>query len=201
MLSNSLKIEILKSELSKFLKNNKENLLDIIIFGSFIKGKDKPKDVDMLLLFKENKNSDISYTLKKILNKLDFKADISDLLYFDLFLESFVAREAFLSEGFSISAKKYVSEGLNYESFMLIKYDLKDLNKSSKMMFYYGLNGRKKDQKGLLAKLGAHKLSDNTILCPIVTSESIKEFFDYWKVDCLMFPVLIPKRLSYLLKD
>lgn len=200
MLSNSSKTEILKSELSKFLKNNKENLLDIILFGSLVKGKDKPEDVDILLLFKEKKDSDMSYSLKKILNKLNFKADISDLLYSDLFLESFVVREAFLSEGFSISAKKYVFEGLNYESFMLIKYDLKDLNKSSKMMFYYGLNGRKKNQKGLLAKLGAHKLSDNTILCPIVASESIKEFFDYWKIGCLMFPVLIPKRLNHLLK-
>ena len=53
MSKEQLKNTKLKSELKDFLKKNRHILLDIIIFGSFIKGKEKPNDIDILILYKD----------------------------------------------------------------------------------------------------------------------------------------------------
>lgn len=187
------------SELSSFLKKN-NSLLDIIIFGSSVKGKEKPSDIDLLLIFKEKKDSDISYELKKLLEKKEISSDIQDITYESLFSEKFIAREAFLSEGYSIKTKKNVSTGLGYINFTLIKYDFAKLNKSQRMRFYYGLRGRAKEDIGLLDSLNAFKLSDNILLCPIENTEKMKEFFKYWKIPIMEVPILFPERITYLLK-
>lgn len=51
----------LKSEIKRFFIKNKDILLDIIIFGSFIKGKEKPNDIDLLILYKNKKNLEKSH--------------------------------------------------------------------------------------------------------------------------------------------
>ena len=59
----------MKFEIIKFYKKNKDIILDIIIFGSFIKGKENPKDIDILILYKNKKDIEKSYELKKLLKK------------------------------------------------------------------------------------------------------------------------------------
>src|SRR3989344_1739284 len=56
-------------EINEFYNKNKDKIIDIILFGSAIKGKENPRDIDLLILFKEKKDLDLSYELKKRLKK------------------------------------------------------------------------------------------------------------------------------------
>ena len=77
MSKNLLKNTRFKREIKFFFKKNNE-ILDIILFGSSIKGKDKPNDIDLLIIYKTKKDLDTSYELRKKLNKLGFNVSISD---------------------------------------------------------------------------------------------------------------------------
>jgi predicted nucleotidyltransferase len=184
-------------EIKKFYQKNKNLILDIILFGSTIKGKENPKDLDILILYKDKKNIDTSYELKKILKEIN--VEITDKTYKEFFDESFKIRESILSEGYSLINDKYLSEGLGYLNLILFKYELKNFNKSERMRFYYSLYGRGNNQ-GILEKIKAIKFSDTLLLCPIDNSEKLKDFLEFWKIKYLEFPILIPQRLKNLLK-
>lgn len=186
----------LKSEIIKFYMKNKEIILDIIIFGSFIKGKENPKDIDILILYKDKKNIEKSYELKKLLK--NFNVEIIDKSYLELFDESFKVREGILSEGYSVVNKKSLSEGFGYSSLILFKYELKGFNKSNRMRFYYSLYGRDKKDKGTIKELNAIKFSDTILFCPVKNAEKMKEYLDYWKIKYIEFPIMIPSRLNNL---
>jgi len=200
MLKKRLKNTKLKSELEKFYKNNKESILDIILFGSFVKGKYNPRDIDILILYKGKKDFDKTYELKKILEKNNYNTDITNKTYLEIFSESFKAREGLLSEGYSIIAKKFLSEGLGYFSLILFKYELKGFNKSNRMRFYYSLYGRNKNDNGIIKDLNAVKFSDTILLCPVENAEKMKEYLDYWKIKYIEFPVMIPIRLKQFIQ-
>jgi len=184
----------IKSEIEKFFKENKELLLDIILFGSTVKGKEKPNDIDILLIYKEKKDIDVDYKLKKKLKGL--KTEITSITYKELFSDSFKAKEALISDGYSLVYKKKVSLGLGYMDYYLFKYDLKGLNKSQRMRFYYSLYGRNKKDKGLLKELEAIKFSETILLCPVENVEQMKEYLENWNIMFIEFPILIPSRLS-----
>lgn len=198
MLARLLKNTKFLSEVTSFFKKNKAAILDIIIFGSTVKGKEKPNDLDILLVYKDKKDADISYELKKRL--VGFNAEIVDKTYKELFETSFNAREALLAEGYSLVYKKFIAEGLGYNNFILFKYELKGFNKSNRMRFYYSLYGRSKNDNGILARLNAKKFSETVLLCPVKNAEFMKEYLGSWHIKFIEFPVLLPSRLNYVLK-
>ena len=64
ILKKLLKNTKFRSRVDTFCKENKEEIIDIILFGSIVKGKEKPRDIDILLLFKEKKDIDKAYSLR-----------------------------------------------------------------------------------------------------------------------------------------
>lgn len=190
MLKDLLKNKNFDTIIKKYLKI--EGILDIIIFGSFTKGKDVPNDLDILVLFSKI-DSNISYNLRKELEKLFPNVDVIDKDYAGLYSSSFLAREAILAEGYSLRERNFLHQIMGYSSFYLFKYQLKGLNKVKRMQFYYGLYGRG-DQKGILNKYQCIKFSEGTLLVPIQFSENIKEFFENWKLNCSFFSVLIKEK-------
>ncbi|MBU2523266.1 MAG: nucleotidyltransferase domain-containing protein [Nanoarchaeota archaeon] len=184
------------SKVGKFYRKNKEEILDIILFGSVVKGKEKPADIDILVLYKSKVNLDLSYELKKDISDIG-EIEIVSKTYSQLLESSFVAREAILNEGYSLVNKKFIYEGFGHSSFVLFKYDLKNLNKTKRMQFYYSLYGR--TGKGLLQELDSYKFSENMILAPISQSEKMKEYLKKW-VQFVEIPILMPSRLSEVLK-
>ena len=186
------------SEIRKFFGENERFILDIIIFGSSIRGKEEPNDIDLLVVYKNKKDIDISYKLKNKLKNVGFIVEIIDKTYSELFQESFKAREAVLSEGFSIINNGFISERLGYMKFILFKYELKNFNKSQRMRFYYSLYGRN-NIKGILKELNAVKFSETIILCPIENSEKMKNYLSLWDIKFIEFPIMIPNRLEHIL--
>ena len=59
-----LKNTKLKNSIKKLIKN-KDNLIDIVVFGSLVRGKYKPNDIDILILFKNNVDKDLEYEIRK----------------------------------------------------------------------------------------------------------------------------------------
>ncbi len=189
----------LKSEIKSFFRKNSDEILDIILFGSTVRQKEKPNDIDLLVLYKDKKNLDLSYKLKVLLESKNFIVEITDITYKDVFGGSFKARESILSEGYSMVYDKLLSDGFGYMNLMLFKYDLGKLNKSERMRFYYSLYGRTKDQNGVLNELEAVKFSDTVLLCPIENSEKMKEYLQRWNILSINFPVLLPSRIKHIL--
>ena len=196
MSNRLLKNTAFLSKTKEFYESNKEEVLDIVLFGSAIKGKEKPADIDILVVYKAHINLDLSYKLKK---KLSFVGEIetTSKTYAQLFEPSFLAREVFLNEGYSLIKRKFLHEGLGYSSLVLYKYDLTGLNKTKRMQFYYSLYGR--TGKGMLEELRSFKFSENLILTPITESERMKEYLQKW-AQFIEIPILMPLRLVEITK-
>jgi len=194
MLKELLKNTKFRSEINSFFKKNKKEIIDIILFGSIVKGKEKPKDVDILLVYKTKADLDTSYALTKSLERLRFKVSITSKAYKDIFKPSFIAREAVLSEGYSLINNTFVSKGLGYSNLAMFRYSLKGLSKSERMRFYYSLYGRGKE-KGMLHKLKSNKFSDEIIISSVFAVEEMRVYLDSWKIRYLEMPLLIPARI------
>ncbi len=177
-----------------FIKNHVE-IKDIILFGSLLRGKEKPNDVDILLIFKKRIDKDIEYNLKNSFKKFSLIISIISKTEKECFDPSFDVRESILFEGYSLLKSKFVSKDFGFASLGLFIYNTKFLTNTQKTKFYYAFNGRGKN-KGLIRQWDAIKLSDNIITTPLNKIEQAKEFFEYWKISYKYIPFLIPERMN-----
>ena len=183
----------LKNELNKFIKTTE--IKDILVFGSLIKGKEKPNDIDILVIFKKRVIKDQEYQIKKILTRHYNNISIISKTKKTITEASFDARESILFEAFSLLTKKNIAEEYGFLSFGLFKYNFSNWDKLQKTKFYYALNGRGSEE-GIFQQLNSIKLSDQTILIPLNKIDNFKEFLDSWKLDYKYIPIMIPKRLG-----
>lgn len=190
-----------KKVVQKFHSEHRHEIIDIILFGSSVRGKDKPNDIDILILFFEKKNLQTSYELKTSLRKAGYEAEISEKTYQELLSGTFKPAESIISEGYSIIYEKAISEGLNYHSEELFKYELRGFEKTKRMRFYYSLYGRNKNDKGMIRELKATKFSDTILLCPVENVEQMKEYLTHWQIKYTNFPILLPSRLKEIVKN
>lgn len=188
-----LKNTELKSKVKFFFKKNGEFLLDVILFGSVLKGKSHPNDVDLLVIFKNKVDLKVSRDFKLYLK--DSKISITEIAYSDLFDEAFFAKEGIFNEGYSLIYDKKISEGFGFSTYTIFRYSILGLSETQKILFHYSLQGRKKGT-GLLNEIGAFKLSDNMVICNVGSVERLKEHFEFWKIEFVEIPVLIPSRLD-----
>ena len=63
MFHELLKNKAFTSKIHGFFQENKAEVLDIILIGSTVRGKESPQDIDILLLFKTKENLDLAYAL------------------------------------------------------------------------------------------------------------------------------------------
>lgn len=194
MLEKLLKNKKFISTIENFYKKYKEELLDIILFGSTIRGKEKPKDMDILLLFRQKEDRNIEYELRKELEKYYDNIEIIMKNYDSLTKKDFQARQAYLSEGFSLIKKEFIAESYGYTNIALFKYNLKGWNQTKRMQFQYALYGRDK-KSGMMKQLKLSKFADTTLLCPIENTQACKEFLAYWNLNTEAIVILIPKRI------
>ncbi len=188
LLKNTKFLKIIK----KYLKD--AEIVDILLFGSITRGKEKLRDIDILIIFISKENLETEFKLRRELKNIGLNIHITGKGYNELFSSSFLAKESILTEGYSMKQKKFLAESFGYLSFILFKYFLKGMSKSTRMRFYYSLYGRGKD-KGILVKFNSYKFSDSVLLVPFEKTEEIKRFLDSWSIKYLEVPVLIPKRI------
>lgn len=178
-----------------FFKKYKEEIKDIILFGSFIRGKIKPHDIDILIIFKTKINKDIEYELKKLLLKHAKNISLLSKTEKECIEPSFDAREGILFEGYSLINSRFLADEFGFVSFGLFFYNTKNMTNVKKTRFYYALNGRRSN-KGLIDEWDAIKISDNIIAVPLDKIESTKEFFETLGITYKYLPSLIPRRMG-----
>lgn len=158
----------MKEDLRKLLKKYRD-VEDFYIFGSFVKGKFRPSDIDIALI-----------TYKK---DFDLLSDVLKELkeYPNLHIEMFLFKEIFtepvwkslLSEGFSVRKNKYLRDLMSIKSGVLYKYDLKKMNKSEKTMFNRAFTEEIKMTHGM-------RVSAGTAITPIEQEKEFDDFLDCW---------------------
>jgi len=198
MLSTLLNDTNFNKQIREFYKEHKNKLLDIILFGSSLRGKENPADIDILLLFKEKEDLEIAYQLKKEITK--YPIEIITKTYDSLMSATFKAREVFLLEGYSLIKQKLLAEELGFFTGLLFKYTLEKKTNSERTRFYYALYGRTKKEKGIIEQYELIKFSDNFLLSPTKNSEKVKAFLKQWNITFTEFPLLIPERLKQIIK-
>ena len=109
-------------ELRKWLKSEKADkaIFDIVLYGSAAKGKPKPADIDIIVIFREGS---LKERLQKIQNikkklKVEINIDIKGILLEELFQEQFFARSGIILEGVSLFNGKPFSYEMDFEGFV-----------------------------------------------------------------------------------
>ena len=176
----------LTEKAKKFKKTHKQ-VFDIVLYGSSVKGKEKPNDYDFMLLLKKAKGDDrfnLSFEFKQELLSLGFsheKLDVKALTLEELFDPNYLASPGLIIEGFSLTKGKPVHELLNGEGYALFIIKL-NLRGNEKTKFQFALKGRD-GEGGIIKELNGMYLGPWVALLPVENAHRFREFLEYWRVD------------------
>ena len=162
----------------------KEGVLDVVVFGSAVRGKNTPHDLDICILLydhQEKKSLDLIHSLSKIMDKPGRRVQIN-VLTGKMFIrgEDSLAK-TLLQEGLSLTTGKPLCANYGLIPASLFLYSLVGFSASQRVRFHYLLRGRK-GQPGVLSPLGAELLSDGIISIPTRQEDRFAEILTSWNV-------------------
>ncbi len=157
----------LKKNLKKILKDYKE-IKDIIIFGSFVKDKNSPQDIDIAIIL-EKKDISLVGKIKTKMNNLDIELIKPEEIY------QTRLGLTLITEGFSIKKNKFLRDLLNTKPMKIYTYNMLHLTQTQKVLFGRGL-------KEMINELKATKLGSGSIMIPIEKSSNFEDFLDTWNL-------------------
>ena len=184
----------LRRELKGIVKANPD-IADVVLFGSIVRGKEKPTDIDVLVLFKSKIAKNKEYLVRKIVERYGKNIAIISKTISTVIESAFDARESILFEGVSLLSGKSLAEEQGFSSWGMFKYHFEGWTKLKKTKFYYALNGRNGKQ-GAAERHGCIKLSDQILLVPWSHIEPFRLFLEAWQLLHIYIPVLLPFRLA-----
>ena len=182
-------------QMLKYLKKvtREKGVFDIVIFGSFVKQKEKPRDVDTAIIF-EKEDYDyidkVSARVAEIIRKYGLEPHIEPLIINKIFKEPLFL--TLIHEGLSLKYNKFIYKMLGVDSLALVTYSLQNLSRSKKTMFGYALKGRE-TKNGLLGKLKGAVVGRNSFYVPIESVERAREFLKIWNVEYKVERLMRPK--------
>lgn len=169
----------LANHLNKKIKGmNLNEVEDIFVFGSAVKGKEFPSDIDLCIVFKKEISQKTITELQKKLKKID--THISALTIDDFFKKPHTLAKTLLVEGISIFNKKPFAANFGFNSFALYSYDLSGLKPTDKVRFVQLLKGRK--EEGIIKKLGGEWIANSCFLIPITKDNETQTILKKWAV-------------------
>ncbi len=173
----NLKImSLVRNKLKNYLKDRE--ILDIIIFGSVVKGKALPGDVDIAII-----------TEKEI--KLDIPGfHVSLLKPEDFFINPPSVINTLLREGYSLKNKKFFSELYKFSTKVLFFYKLVGLKPSLKVKIVNILRGKNKE-KGLVEENGGKWLVNQVFIVSVEKEQIFEKFFLNFNIKYNKFFILI----------
>ena len=176
MQMKSRELQKIRNRLKNCLKDKK--IYDIILFGSFIKGKINPSDIDLAFITNEKLNIDIEGFHISFLKPEDFFINPPSLI------------NTLLREGYSIKKNKRFSEVYNFSNKSLFIYELKQLSPSLKVKIVNLLRGNKKE-KGLVKDRGGEWLANQVFIVPVEQEDIFQKIFQNYKVKYKKFYILM----------
>ena len=172
---NSKLLSLTKSKFKDYLGD--KEIFDIIIFGSAVKGKALPGDIDVAIITDKEIKVNISGFHISVLNTKDFFKPVS-------------LAHTLLREGYSLKNKRAFSEGYNFSNKVLFTYELTSLNPSTKVKIVHMLRG-KSNEKGLVLENSGEWLANQVFLIPIGEESIFEKIFLNFKIKFKKFYVLI----------
>ena len=140
---------------------------DLIIFGSAVKGSSDPKDLDIALLLKDERELiQIKEDVRAISKDVDIQ--IVNSIYSTIW-------PVLMREGFSVRKEAFLHDLYKLTPITLYKYSLKKLNPIQKVQFTRGLKKALSDTK---AKI----LSRSVVIVPIEKKAGFDEFLSTWNL-------------------
>jgi predicted nucleotidyltransferase len=173
---------------SKKLRNSE--ILDIVAYGSSVKGKFQPRDTDVMLIFINTplrQRQDTAQQLKESTKEANL--DIRTMNFAEFFDSGFLARQGILVEGISLLDGKPLAGKLGFKAAAIFTYNLKNLSHNEKTKFTYALIGR--NSKGMVKLLGGNALGRGAVEIPIAHSIQFEEFLQRWKLNYKMKAALL----------
>ena len=157
-----------QKELKQYLEN--EDIVDIVVFGSSVKGKIMPNDIDIAVLVKKKLSFSLLKEIKKSLGK---NGHIQQVSINDKHIEVIVRQMILLREGHSIKHKKYIHELYGIKPKYLYTYSLKSLSASQKVMFH----------RGIKTISDVDRLSNRVVMVPVDNANEFEDFLKQWDLD------------------
>jgi predicted nucleotidyltransferase len=159
------KIGNYQKKLKKLLN---KDLIDILIFGSFVRG-GSPKDIDLALLLKKKIN--VSSVKKEFKNIFGLEADVQQIYLDSIYSPIWLS---LIKEGFSVKKNKYLFEIYKIKPVVLFKYSLEKLSNVQKVQF----------SRGIQRVLGKESviLTRSVVLVPIKLKNEFIDFLNNWNI-------------------
>ncbi|MBI5871457.1 nucleotidyltransferase domain-containing protein [archaeon] len=182
----------MSKNLNKYLKEKLKGtdlreIVDIFLFGSTVKGKEFPRDIDLCVIFRKNVLEDVT---KSIENKLkEFNVHISFLGVDNFFRKPHSLIKTLLVEGKSILSGKPLIQNFGFSSAVLYSYDLSGLKPSEKVRFIYLMKGRKAE--GMVKKMNGEWITDSCFIIPIEKDSEMLVILKKWAISFKRKEVLI----------
>ena len=148
-------------------------LEDIIFFGSFVKEKAAPKDVDIALLMSKKDEKKIELITKEISAIISARIDFTIISISEIYSSVWIS---LLKEGYSVKNEEYIANVYDIKPIILYKYSIKSLNPVEKVQFDRGLNQVLKETDG-------KRLVRTVVLMPLQKSEEFEAFLRTWEIE------------------
>ncbi len=177
----SLQMKKLELDLRNLLKRE-NSLVDIVVFGSALKSKEKPNDVDICIVLRDKnykKSEDLIYEVVQLGRKHNVNVHCEPLVIDDMWKQKLLL--TLMHEGYSVMHDDFISKSLGYESNVLFSYLLEGMSASDKVRFSYALYGRNKGE-GLLFELNGETVGKGSFIVQVGKSEIVRRFMKQWNI-------------------
>lgn len=164
-------------------------IVDILLFGSAVRGKQAPRDFDVCIVFRKTVDSKLVSSLHRALEKKKITSHISALTIDEFFRKPHSLAKTVLFEGVSLLTGKKLSENFGLRSYALYAYDLTKLPPSKKVLFVYALKGRREEQ-GIVEKAGGKFVAPAAFIVPLQKDSEISGLLDFWQVKYTRMPIM-----------
>lgn len=163
-------------------------IADIFLFGSAVKGKEFPKDIDICIIFRKKISREIINSVEERIGKFDIH--ISSLVIDNFFRKPHSLIKTLLTEGISILNGKPFIQNFSFLSYVLYSYNLSKLKPSEKVRFVYLLKGRKKEA-GIIEKMNGEWITDSCFIIPIQKDSEMLIILKKWLIPFKRKEVLV----------
>lgn len=162
-----------------------KEIIEIIVFGSAIKGKPSPGDIDIAIILHEKPSQQL---LKKISSFKEFHISILTAKEFLVNSPSIV--HTLIREGYGLKNNKFLAENFRFSNKILYNYSLTSFPASMKVKIVNILRG-KKGEKGIVENNEGKWLANQVFIVPINSEKLFEEFFNKFSIKFTKSYVLI----------
>jgi len=166
-----------KNRIKKWINNDK--VIDVIIFGSYVRNKENPKDIDLCILIKKEQEKKVLDLIDSLRNILDERFHINTIMEGDIISGNTLTKTLF-NEGVSIKTNKKFAESIGFKPKSLFKYSLKNFSPSKRVRFHYLLKGR--NSEGILKEINGNLLSNGILIVDTEKEDITKRILERWGV-------------------